>query len=69
MIDPRQELCSVGVPPAVTGASRSREGAGRMPTQQRAGRPRYIRPRYIGGNPASTFMSRTLRYPAGTTPA
>ena len=30
-----------------------------MPTRQRAGRPRYIRPRYMGGIPASTFMSRT----------
>jgi hypothetical protein len=35
---------SVGVPPAVSGASRSRqEGAGRMATAQRAGRPRYVR--------------------------
>ncbi|MGO8792447.1 MAG: hypothetical protein ACLQVL_34380 [Terriglobia bacterium] len=46
----RRETCSVGVSPAVAGASRSRqEGAGRacpehregMPTLQRAGRPRY----------------------------
>ena len=36
------ERGSVGVPPAVSGASRSRlEGAGRMPTPQRARRPRY----------------------------
>jgi len=28
-----------------------------------------IRPRSIGGIPASIFMSRTLRQPAGTTPA
>jgi hypothetical protein len=35
--------CSVGVPPAVPGASHSRQCAGRMPTQQRAGRPRYAR--------------------------
>jgi hypothetical protein len=59
---PERELCSVDVPPAVTGASRSREGAGRMPTEQRAGRPRYIRSaRYVGGISAPTFMSHALR--------
>jgi hypothetical protein len=45
-----EDFCSVGVPPAVAGESRSCEGAGRMPTLQRAGRPRYIlRLRYVGG--------------------
>jgi hypothetical protein len=39
--------------------ARGPEGAGRMPTEQRAGRPRYIRrPRYVGGISASTFMAR-----------
>jgi len=46
---------SAGVPPAVTGASRSRqECAGRMPTPQRARRPRYV-----GGFSAITFFSHT----------
>jgi hypothetical protein len=35
------ETRSVGVSPAVTEASRSRRRAGRMPTPQRARRPRY----------------------------
>jgi hypothetical protein len=35
-----------------TGASRSREGAGKMPTEQRAGRPRYV-----GGIAPSTYVS------------
>jgi hypothetical protein len=36
---PERELCSVGVPPAVTGASRSRQGAGRMPINANRTRP------------------------------
>ena len=36
---PERELCSVGVPHAVTGASRSRQGAGRMPISANLTRP------------------------------
>jgi len=50
----------VGVPPAVTGASRSREGAGRMPTQQRAGRPRYIRLLYVGDLGSNFYVAHPL---------
>ena len=35
------DVRSAGILPAVSGASRSRRRAGRMPTPQRARRPRY----------------------------
>jgi hypothetical protein len=35
------DVRSAGIVPAVAGASRSRQRAGRMPTPQRARRPRY----------------------------
>ena len=48
--------CSAGVPPAVAGVSRShQERAGRMPTPQRAGRPRYFVRKVL----PSTFVSRS----------